>query len=60
MYLAEVFYSPGMGPVPFSYSAQSFPMHMRDVGISSTTATTWRFNFIPSFPWAQLVSAFTD
>ncbi|KAH7014713.1 hypothetical protein B0J12DRAFT_775828 [Macrophomina phaseolina] len=54
VYLAEVFYSPGMGPVPFSYSAQSFPMHMRDVGISFATATAWCFNFIPSFPWAQL------
>lgn len=28
MYLYEVFYSPGMGPVPFSYSAESFPMQV--------------------------------
>lgn len=29
MYLYEVFYSPGMGPVPFSYSAESFPIQVR-------------------------------
>lgn len=28
MYLYEVFYSPGMGPVPFSYSAESFPLQV--------------------------------
>ena len=29
MYLFEVFYSPGMGPVPFSYSAEVFPIQVR-------------------------------
>jgi hypothetical protein len=33
MYLYEVFYSPGMGPVPFSYSAESFPIQ---VSLTST------------------------
>lgn len=28
MYLYEVFYSPGMGPVPFSYSAEVFPIQV--------------------------------
>lgn len=28
MYLYEVFYSPGMGPVPFSYSAEAFPLQV--------------------------------
>ncbi|KAF2161917.1 hypothetical protein M409DRAFT_58694 [Zasmidium cellare ATCC 36951] len=58
MYLFEVFYSPGMGPVPFSYSAEAFPMHVRDVGMSWATATTWCFNFILSFTWPSLVGAF--
>ncbi|KAI9655573.1 MAG: hypothetical protein M1821_005366 [Bathelium mastoideum] len=58
MYLFECFYSPGMGPVPFSYSAEAFPMHVRDVGMSWATATTWCFNFILSFTWPHLVTAF--
>jgi MFS family permease len=41
MYLFEVFYSPGMGPVPFSYSAEAFPIQVRDVGMAFATATTW-------------------
>ncbi|KAL9622300.1 MAG: hypothetical protein Q9160_003311 [Pyrenula sp. 1 TL-2023] len=43
MYLFEVFYSPGEGPVPFTYSAEAFPLHVRDVGMSWATATTWTF-----------------
>ena len=58
MYLFECFYSPGMGPVPFSYSAEAFPIQVRDVGMSWATATTWCFNFLVSFSWPALVSAF--
>ncbi|POR33714.1 Uncharacterized protein TPAR_06096 [Tolypocladium paradoxum] len=59
MYLFEVFYSPGEGPVPFTYSAEAFPVHVRDVGMSWATATTWCFNFIISFTWPHLQRAFT-
>ncbi|KKP03724.1 hypothetical protein THAR02_04176 [Trichoderma harzianum] len=59
MYLFEVFYSPGEGPVPFTYSAEAFPVHVRDVGMSWATATTWCFNFILSFTWPSISRAFT-
>lgn len=58
MYIFEVFYSPGMGPVPFSYSAEAFPIQVRDVGMSWATATTWCFNFILSFTWPSLLKSF--
>ena len=58
MYLFEVFYSPGMGPVPFSYSAEAFPIQVRDVGMAFATATTWCFNFILALTWPLLVQAF--
>ncbi|KAJ5103793.1 hypothetical protein N7532_004322 [Penicillium argentinense] len=58
MYLFEVFYSPGEGPVPFTYSAEAFPLHVREVGMSWATATTWCFNFILSFTWPHLLTAF--
>ena len=58
MYLFEVFYSPGEGPVPFTYSAEAFPLLVRDVGMSWATATTWCFNFILSFTWPHLLDAF--
>ena len=58
MYLFEVFYSPGSGPVPFTYSAEAFPLHIREVGMSFATSTTWTFNFILSFTWPSLLTAF--
>ncbi|KAI9734298.1 MAG: hypothetical protein M1834_002402 [Cirrosporium novae-zelandiae] len=58
MYLFEVFYSPGEGPVPFTYSAEAFPLHIRELGMSWATATTWCFNFILSFTWPHLLTAF--
>lgn len=58
MYLFEVFYSPGEGPVPFTYSAEAFPLHTRELGMSWATATCWCFNFILSFTWPSLKSTF--
>ncbi|KAI7977394.1 hypothetical protein EIK77_004810 [Talaromyces pinophilus] len=58
MYLFEIFYSPGEGPVPFTYSAEAFPLHVREVGMSWATATCWCFNFILSFTWPSLLTSF--
>ena len=52
-------YSPGEGPVPFTYSAEAFPLYIRDIGMSFATATTWGFNFIISLTWPSLQVAFT-
>ena len=35
-------------------------MHVRDVGMSFATATTWTFNFVLSFSYPSLRSAFTS
>lgn len=58
IYLFMVFYSPGEGPVPFTYSAEAFPLYIRDTGMSFATATCWGFNFILSFTWPALLDAF--
>lgn len=60
MYLFMVTYSPGEGPVPFTYSAEAFPLHFRDIGMSSSTAICWGFNFIISFTWPMIQEAFGD
>lgn len=59
IYTFMAVYSPGEGPVPFTYSAEAFPLYIRDVGMSFATATTWGFNFILSLTWPPLVRAFT-
>ncbi|KAE8145681.1 hypothetical protein BDV25DRAFT_170413 [Aspergillus avenaceus] len=48
IYLFNVFYSPGEGPVPFTYSAEVFPVSHREVGMAWAVATN---NF-----WAAVLS----
>ncbi|KAJ7136496.1 hypothetical protein C8R43DRAFT_1020410 [Mycena crocata] len=58
IYLFGMFYSPGEGPVPFTYSAEAFPLYIREIGMSFATATTWFFNFVLSITFPSLLSAF--
>ena len=44
--LFMVFYSPGEGPVPFTYSAEAFPLYIRDLGMSLATAVCWLFKWV--------------
>ncbi|KAL2404793.1 Glucose transporter GlcP [Exophiala dermatitidis] len=48
IYLFCALYSPGMGPVPFTYSAEVFPLSHREIGMSFAVATA-------SF-WATMLS----
>jgi hypothetical protein len=48
IYIYDAFYSPGEGPVPFTYSAEVFPLSHREIGMSFAVATN---NF-----WAVVVS----
>lgn len=58
LYLFGIVYSPGEGPVPFTYSAEAYPLYIRAQGMSLATATTWFFNFILSVTWPSLLKAF--
>ncbi|KAK1772553.1 putative mfs sugar transporter protein [Phialemonium atrogriseum] len=58
IYLFGVVYSPGEGPVPFTYSAEAYPLYIRPIGMSLATATTWFFNFVLSVTWPSLLGAF--
>ncbi|KAH6983358.1 hypothetical protein BKA56DRAFT_483128 [Ilyonectria sp. MPI-CAGE-AT-0026] len=59
IYLFGIVYSPGEGPVPFTYSAEAYPLYIRAMGMSLATATTWCFNFILAVTWPSLQKAFT-
>lgn len=58
IYMFCVVYSPGEGPVPFTYSAEAYPLYIRPMGMSLATATTWFFNFVLSVTWPSLLHAF--
>jgi hypothetical protein len=59
IYLFGIFYSPGEGPVPFTYSAEAYPLYVRSYGMSLATATTWFFNFTLAITWPSMQSSFT-
>lgn len=56
LFLFVVAYSPGGGPVPFTYCAESWPLQVRSLGMGINTATTWLFNFLISFTFPLLVA----
>nr|BBI16191.1 hypothetical polyol transporter [Ramalina conduplicans] len=60
MYLFSICYSPGEGPVPFVYSAESMPLYVRDLGMSMATATLWVFNFFLAVTFPRFRVAFTN
>ncbi|KAK4214472.1 hypothetical protein QBC37DRAFT_314322 [Rhypophila decipiens] len=58
IYLFGIVYSPGEGPVPFTYSAEAYPLYIRPIGMSLATAITWFFNFVLAVTWPSLLQAF--
>lgn len=60
IYVFGMVYSPGEGPVPFTYSAEAYPLYVRSYGMSLATATTWFFNFVLSITWPSLKTSFTN
>ncbi|TBU25760.1 hypothetical protein BD311DRAFT_808927 [Dichomitus squalens] len=59
IYLFTAAYSPGEGPVPFPYSAEAFPLYVRDIGMSMATALLWFFNFVVALTVPALLGAWT-
>ncbi|CAM6121160.1 unnamed protein product [Calypogeia fissa] len=58
IYLFKIFYSPGEGPVPFTYAAEAFPLHIRELGMSYAMAVTWCFNWVLSMSFPKMLVAF--
>lgn len=48
IYIFSASYSPSEGPVPFTYSAEVFPLTVRPIGMSFATAVCWSVLFAPS------------
>lgn len=58
MYLFGVFYSPGEGPVPFVYAAESMPLYIRDFGMGCVTSVNWFFDWLIAFTVPGFFSTF--
>ncbi|EED19194.1 galactose-proton symport, putative [Talaromyces stipitatus ATCC 10500] len=59
VYLFAAFYSPGEGPVPFTYSAEVFPLSHREVGMSWAVATCLGWAAVLSITFPRMLNAMT-
>jgi len=59
IYLFCVFYAPGEGPVPFTYSAEVFPLSHREVGMAWAVATNNFWAAVLSLTFPYMLRAFT-
>ena len=59
MFLFAAFYSPGEGPVPFTYSAEVFPLSHREVGMSWAVATCLFWASVLSITFPKMLDALT-
>jgi hypothetical protein len=59
IYLFDAFYSPGEGPVPFTYSAEVFPLSHREMGMSWAVATNNFWATVVSLTFPRQLAAFT-
>ena len=58
VFLFAAFYSPGEGPVPFTYSAEVFPLSHREVGMAWAVATCFFWSSILSVTFPTLLDTF--
>lgn len=59
IFLFCAFYSPGEGPIPFTYSAEVFPLSHREVGMSWAVATNNFWASVLSMTFPRILRAFT-
>ena len=58
VFIFAAFYSPGEGPVPFTYSAEVFPLSHREVGMAWAVATCFFWSSILSLTFPTLLDKF--
>ncbi|KAJ5584774.1 uncharacterized protein N7459_004574 [Penicillium hispanicum] len=57
VFLFEAFYSPGEGPVPFTYSAEVFPLSHREVGMAWAVSICLGFAAVLSITFPRMLYA---
>ncbi|MCJ1383903.1 hypothetical protein MMC17_007017 [Xylographa soralifera] len=59
IFLFAAIYSPGEGPVPFTYSAEAFPLFHREVGMGFAVAVNLFWAGILTVVFPRMIDAFT-
>ncbi|POY76589.1 hypothetical protein BMF94_0178 [Rhodotorula taiwanensis] len=60
VYLFAAFYGPGLGPVPFTYSAECYPLQVRELGMGLATAVTWFWNAVNALFFPLQIRSWTS
>ncbi|KAJ7497103.1 hypothetical protein FB451DRAFT_1210063 [Mycena latifolia] len=58
IFIFAAFYSPGEGPVPFTYSAEVFPLTHREMGMSFAVATCLFFASVLGLTFPRILASF--
>lgn len=58
IYLFDIFYSPGAGPVPFTYSAEVWPITHRDIGMCWSIAWINFWSAVLGLTFPRILIAF--
>ncbi|KAL5523634.1 hypothetical protein ACEPAG_7807 [Sanghuangporus baumii] len=59
VFMFAAFYSPGEGPVPFTYSAEVFPLSHREVGMAWAVATCLFWAAVLSITFPRMLTVMT-
>ncbi|KAB8288178.1 hypothetical protein EYC80_010184 [Monilinia laxa] len=59
IYIFAAFYSPGEGPVPWTYSAEVFPLSHREVGMGWAVATCLFWSAVLSISFPKILEVFS-
>ncbi|SPO39294.1 related to arabinose-proton symporter [Pseudozyma flocculosa] len=59
-YLHCISYSPTEGPVPFTYSSESFPLAHRTIGMTWAVSVCWFFNGVLSLTFPAMTETLTN
>ena len=57
VFLFGAFYSPGEGPVPFTYSAEVFPLTHREMGMAWAVSTNLFYASVLSLTFPRMLGA---
>ena len=54
-----VFFAPGMGPIPWAYNSEIYPLYVRSAGNSISSCANWCANLIVSVTFLTLLNLLT-
>ncbi|PRT55901.1 Putative polyol transporter 1 [Wickerhamiella sorbophila] len=60
IYIYVFIYGLGAGPVPFTYSAEAFPLYLRTQGMAFSTGVTWLFCWVFGFTLPNMERSMGD